>query len=103
MSKHIPGPWSYTPLAKGMRISADTKTSLALVLVPQYYDSEKEAQLANARLIASAPELLEALEEVLELMGEIDATTREDDDGNEVFYHEVQAAYDAIAKAKGNQ
>ena len=55
---------------------------------------------ANARFIATAPETMEALERLLQLMGEIDATTYVDDNGEDAFYPAVHAAYEAITKAK---
>ena len=64
MSKHTPGPWVQTPWdstaifdAKNLRVP-----------IAQTYPadtSQKEAE-ANARLVAAAPQLLEALELIVE-------------------------------------
>ena len=56
---------------------------------------------SNAHYIAALPNLVKALEGLLQLMGEIDATTYEDDTGVDVFYPAVHAAYVALAKARG--
>ena len=56
MSKHAPGPWKITHTAlNGYRVSDSTGWGVAVVLK----DTNDEA---NARLIAAAPQMLEALE-----------------------------------------
>ena len=56
MSKHAPGPWGITHTAlMGFRVSDSTGWGVAVVLK----DANDEA---NARLIAAAPQMLEALE-----------------------------------------
>ena len=64
MDKHTAGPWYITASSPyGIVYGADHT-----LIVPHYpigYTTEQ--QWANARLTASAPELLEALKEVLEL------------------------------------
>ncbi len=59
MSKHAPGPWvvTHSPLS-GYRVSDKTGWGVAVVLK----DTNDEA---NARLIAAAPQMLEALEMVV--------------------------------------
>lgn len=64
--KHTPGPWSYWNgiCSPGGRVTQDeTGTHIA---IPTVYAN---AQLtdANARLIAAAPELLDALKSVLDM------------------------------------
>lgn len=82
-SKHTPAPWYLKPDPH-----ADNKWDMVVVSDHRYIQCEgrtaEEAQ-ANARLIASAPELLEALEQILKC-------------------HDSQSeqwAEEAIAKAKG--
>jgi hypothetical protein len=60
-------------------------------------DEQKDSKgLANAQLIAAAPELLDALREIAELADKVD--------GWQSFPPEpIQKAYDAIAKATGEQ
>ena len=56
MSKHTPGPWKITHTAlNGYRVSDSTGWGVAVVLKDTNDD-------ANARLIAAAPQMLEALE-----------------------------------------
>ena len=56
MSKHAPGPWELTHTAlMGFRVSDSTGWGVAVVLK----DTNDEA---NARLIAAAPQMLDALE-----------------------------------------
>ena len=66
MSKHTPGPWQIDE--SGSSISSDAVTDLALLNMANVRFSwggsdfaTRSHRLANARLIAAAPELLEAL------------------------------------------
>ena len=72
MSKHTPGPWTMSrPMGTGhlegrepwFRVSADRTLHLQVAACPDgYVAGENEA---NARLIAAAPDLLEALTDLL--------------------------------------
>jgi hypothetical protein len=101
MSKHTPGPWdsiarlSGSENHKGYRVVSASRRHLVADVIPVDEDGNEGG--ANARLIAAAPELLNALcsllrhverarEQVLFSVG---------DDGPEAF------ARAAIAKAKG--
>lgn len=92
MSKHTPGPW-----AVGKHPGRDAGTDLREVtyLSPFGRAYICEAEKANARLIAAAPELLEALHAMLDCPG-IDDTNQEI---GETFRTIVNAA---IAKAEGS-
>ena len=89
-AKHTPGPWSYhntpTPFiyvnAGGLPI-CQIYTSTA-------HGQSMGEQFANARLIAAAPELLEALQFVMTASGEQLSTA-------------LEQAQAAIAKATGEQ
>jgi hypothetical protein len=61
--KHTPGPWH----VRGRLIEADRHTVAALSKVTDC-DLLREESEANARLIAAAPELLEACETCLRLL-----------------------------------
>jgi len=100
-AKHTPGPWSFGPAVPGAKqcfyISGNHAAHNREVDIGTvqggYYSCE-----ANARLIAAAPDLLEALERVLldiEFMWE-DGTLP--DRREDIIY---QAARAAIAKAEG--
>jgi len=96
-TKHTPGPWAHYP---GDRYIRDPKTDATIAFVcpddghcdePQYMPWED-----NARLIASAPDLLAALEAVLKYLPDYDRLNYE-------FRDAVSAARAAIAKAKGGE
>ena len=62
-ARHTPGPWAFSQVRyrrdamDWLNITADEReTFVAAVLAPSFHDD------SNARLIAAAPELLEALE-----------------------------------------
>lgn len=91
--KHTPGPWTIERKKKyRAHISGFGWHGLAKVIVRMRDDEDDcEDGLANARLIASAPDLLEALED---LFGQTYASTLEDPSV-------MDRARAAIAKAKG--
>lgn len=61
MSKHTPGPWDLDEGDLSTVYELETSDPLAEV----FSDKSAEENVANARLIAAAPELLEALEALL--------------------------------------
>ena len=85
MSKHTPGPWNYkSPLEV---VGSDGTTIKLIGLTHAQYETDE----ANARLIAAAPELLEALQLLsasLPLNHKVDSKV-------------VAKCRSAIAKAKG--
>ena len=97
MSVHTPGPWQVDP---DYPIDVQAKVGNQEVCTPFYKGCEgrtispvtpvanEEEALANARLIAAAPELLEALEGLVNA----DSVT---------MHAAMQAAELAITKAKG--
>lgn len=65
MSKHTPGPWE---TRAGGRDAVFTAAGSRIALVmPRFEDEHRESaeDFANARLIAAAPDLLAALEELM--------------------------------------
>lgn len=114
-AKHTPGVWSaehFTNTARveisggKLRLLKDVEGNI-LAFLPQWLDTESEAAeaKANARLIAAAPELLEALEEVVNSqderfpVGSIDAQ----DKWATRRTNALNTARAAIAKATGTQ
>lgn len=101
-TKHTPGPWIGAGPSFGDQLprytteivteweDEDDQRPMICTLPFRHYDHENEA---NARLIAAAPELLEALETCLVLM----------DYGGTWTVEEQNTARAAIAKAKGEQ
>jgi hypothetical protein len=93
-AKHTPGPWI---LEKGSEILAKTKSTVTRICVmPHYGNGKSSTGEANAHLIAAAPELLEALEEVRRHV--VENLTK-------MYGHsefgEIRRIDAAIAKAKG--
>ncbi|NCC61603.1 MAG: hypothetical protein EOM12_11820 [Verrucomicrobiae bacterium] len=99
--KHTPGPWE-ARLGMGWYVMAGGMTSGAM-LVTGRSDSESKA---NAHLIAAAPEMLEALEKVMEAsnLGEV---ADESDDAWIAWINASRKAVDlaekAIKKARGER
>ena len=92
MSKHTPGPWLYDDESEVISTDARLEGSKAEIaeVVTSYYGPFAAEQQANARLIAAAPDLLEALREADKCMSGLY-------DGSEVQAR-IRAA---IAKATG--
>ena len=85
MSKHTPGPWKASALGRTVTDGAEQ-----VVCRPSAYANNAERQVANARLIAAAPELLDALQEIVEAQK-----------GGYLGCSHIDAASAAIAKATG--
>ena len=99
MAEHTPGTWVAKPHQFGGCWWVDTLHGSIQVSMKTLFKDDMDE--ANARFIAAAPDMEKALEGLLQLMSEIDATTYVDDNGEDAFYPAVHAAYEAIAKAKG--
>lgn len=91
-TEHTPGPWYFNPRndPRQPQIASETTGHSIAVVYDHTTDDEKRA---NARLIAAAPDLLEAAEALLEAIG---------DDFRVVDMAEVMAMHAAISKAKGD-
>ena len=97
MSEHTPGPWIVYPETNGSEICAvDMKPGLPIRAGIAKVDTFNYGEwIGNARLIAAAPDLLEALEELVDLFGGL-VSGEYPPDG-----FTTQPARDAIAKARG--
>jgi hypothetical protein len=88
-TQHTPGPWEINefdhPSIHAEILSGDVR----IVSIPQWPIARYEMQ-ANARLIASAPDMFNALQCVVDLLG--------DQEG--IFIEQCKAA---LAKAKGEK
>lgn len=62
--KGTPGPWNYC--AEEPDWVTDSNDNIAVAMVTRY-NTDAEAQHANAKLIAAAPDLLEALQRITPL------------------------------------
>jgi len=97
MSKHTPGPWRQQGAPNSHRVNA---VSSGPVAVASERFMSREERIANARLIAAAPDLLAALKDWQELRDS------EGDDGRDVveWIERVERQMRAaIAKAEGVQ
>ena len=103
MNKHTPGPW---------RTIESTNTTMRTVVGPDFpgqgyiadvnlcrtNDAQDVDGEANARLIAAAPELLEALKQLLAMQIDCDGITVKITD---YHCHQTRQAQAAINKAEG--
>jgi hypothetical protein len=92
MSKHTPGPWEVVELVDGYDIrSPESRCRIATASDPEAVWGAIGRE-EDACLIAAAPELLEALESLVQRVG-----------GDEWFAEWAGMARAAIAKAKGEE
>ena len=99
MTRFTPGPWKTAERAKGSNqgivirsVNHDDGGSIAISLG---YQSEE--CLANARLIAASPDLLDALISIKEYW----SRDRNDQAMHDACWHAVETAAAAIAKVRG--
>lgn len=107
-TKHTQGPWKFFPALtasenhKGFRVVGGRAAWLLADVVP--LDAAGKEGEANARLIAAAPELLEALRNAVAL-ADRNRANAEAEGATVARTAEMQAVYDAcvaaIAKAEG--
>lgn len=99
MSKHTPGPWGVPDQGRGVVSKGSTTGGweglIATADCGDYARSRDEG-LANARLIAAAPELLEACQRLLAHLEEVESMHKGSDD-DEIFARMV------IAKATASE
>lgn len=96
MSKHTPGPWEIWPFkhAGAYSVSPVGKTDAEDVVADKIHNE------SNARLIAAAPELLEALRETLESL-RVWQEQYDPDATDEVTDQTIRRGSLAIARAEG--
>ena len=93
--KHTPGPWVVDHMSAHLVRSQDDKNGRHIAAVgPANYTPRYDVDDANARLIAAAPELLEALECLL---------AKADIEFKNIWPETRNDARAAIAKAKGEE
>jgi hypothetical protein len=104
MSKHTPGPWIFEPAPHGAFDICKDPNSMGryMVIATRGPHDVRAAEMhANARLIAAAPDLLQAL---LNLVGTMCAADGSDMEADlDAIDAKVAAAIAAIAKATGEQ
>jgi hypothetical protein len=110
-AKHTPGPWEYRPTkyhdwgtvcVDGFVLcqAREPKTVMDAEFLNEHRRNGTDPWEANARLIAAAPDLLEALEAMLSHTNGWDEAQLRKRWGEQVVA-EILAARAAIAKAKG--
>jgi hypothetical protein len=99
---HTPGPWKADDKGKAVFIPlrAHHCEQLGIQVGFVSWEDDKES-LANARLIAAAPELLEALKELDSWL--VCACIATPEDMAQSFPHMQQVVSAAIARAEGEQ
>ena len=96
MSKHTPGPWRLIKSGSSINIYSDTDTNTARICTEAYNAPEsKEEQIANARLVAAAPEMFAVLHRLIFVFD------KRKNFAYENFEDTVNMAREAIAKAEG--
>lgn len=85
---HAPGPWEMAgPVGRAVWIQSEARSNIAAV-----HGAYTDEGLANARLIASAPELLEIVRELCAYAGGMEYDT---------YRSFVKRADEVLAKAEG--
>lgn len=97
MSKHTKGPWSH----RNGRIFQTDHEVLTIANVARAYDGDYSP--SNGDLLAAAPELLEALEAMLEVHGVTQAYAEKHIEIPQSWVEVSDLARAAIAKAKGEK
>ncbi len=98
--RHTEGPWEFTEVH--VYCYDDTRDEVICRLDgqevnPAFLTQDDDQRTANARLIAAAPDLLAALEGLVEQLGDLLSRYNLED------YTALDAAHAAIARAKGGQ
>lgn len=99
MPKHTPGPWKVSDdVDETVWVSAKAQDNVICDIVGRIWDFEAKTSqitdedIANARLIAAAPEMLEALENIVWSLDHLDDID---------IRNQKESILNAIAKAKG--
>ena len=96
MSKHTPGPWSY--IGNGDVVAKSNKYCGGEKDIASVFLTVNDEDEANARLIAAAPDLLEALKACADWLDWL-VTPHDDPKGAHAAH--IKQARAAIAKATG--
>jgi len=99
MTKYTPGPWEVSPGEFVMRIKSIHSSEMVACVtwLPREGRRSSEEAKANARLLAAAPELLEALKELLDNQNGPPLTL---DRHRKAWAQAVEKSCAAIAKAE---
>ena len=109
--RHTPGPWKFE-IRNYQAMVTTERDDIDMVVASNLFDEELDPELeeveANARLIATAPDLLEALQSLLASLENIDFShldylAREDGDGSVYDRIPWELTEKAIARATGKE
>lgn len=103
---HTPGPWHAHPDAANPRIILVGSDDMWVckLFTSRGYDQTDEQATANADLIASAPDLLDALRGICDMVGAIEDGAYSSDLGRRrVWDEKIDQARAAIALAEGEE
>jgi len=98
MGKHTPGPWKVGIIPDTENVFVEASDGLIVCEVGGFVIGKEQAQ-TNAHLIAAAPDLLDALKDIM--TDHIDNLTYQED-CDCAGCHRIAKAQAAIAKAEGN-
>ena len=94
MSKHTPGPWKWISADRGSLLVTGEETALILQTTKKVED-RNNTDTPDARLIAAAPEMLEALKYYFRVLEEVNGP-----DWNKRPDHVLSKMITAAAKAE---
>lgn len=102
MGKHTPGPWEAWDWGKDGKVGVGKAYGNESDICSMSNDTSRtfSEDIANARLISAAPDLLEALEELLSI-GSVFISAIEANDPSVDFENWEAKARTAIARARG--
>ncbi len=97
MNKHTPGPWDFPKEQSAIRYTVNDMHNRHVAMVSCYCakQGDEVENLANAQLIAAAPDMLEALKSLVSF------TERTTEGWTEADLEILDQAQTAIAKATG--
>ena len=99
-NKHTPGPWIYDRQVKGHNyVNVWEKSGIGHVAAVSTGLTPDASAVSNARLIAAAPELLEALLAMMEIIGPPEDPAWADDDQLDAAW---KLSVTAVAKASSS-
>ena len=100
--RHTPGPWrvSECQLGEKLLIAHGTEDTFSPCIAAVYSDRGRLPQLANAHLIAAAPDLLKQLKEAAQMLNYLTPEKFDDDDHEKNWNRMLDGIDTAIAKAE---